>query len=474
MGTRREGDASFHADREQVEAVNRYAHLRGARVVFMEPELSVSGGKEIEKRPSLVRAIEGCESGEFQGIVVAYLSRLTRSRSGLAIWTRVEAAGGSVHSAAEELDTSTPNGRFIRDIHLANAVREREEAGEGHRRRKERATADGVWQRRQTPRGYGKDPDTRRLVPDRDEGLIRDVFRERAAGATLGELAARLGMTPGGAGHLLKNRVYLGELRVGEFVNEAAHPAIIPADLFDVVQGTRGVRPARSRIAEASFATSLLRCEACGFRMSRGNTGSYAAFACRAIHSGGKCPAPASLSVRRTERMLDAIARHQLSGVRLRPARREGEIARARQRVEAARSELDAYLVAVTAAGLEPGEFAAGLQSRRDELRAAEAALSTLEQLTTDTALGGQAALKAWEDGDAARRGVIIRALVETVVVRASGRGNVLPLDERVRVIAHGTGLDLGERHGAAPMGLRRLQWPDLSSPHVLWVVGLQ
>src|SRR4051812_12419767 len=99
MGNRKAGADDFHADREQVATVEQYAAMHGATVEFMPPELSVSGGKPIEQRPSLLAAIEGVERGDFDGIVVAYLSRLTRSRSGLQIWERVEAAGGSIHCA---------------------------------------------------------------------------------------------------------------------------------------------------------------------------------------------------------------------------------------------------------------------------------------------------------------------------------------------------------------------------------------
>jgi len=133
VGTR--GGDSLHADEEQVHEIERYASAHHARVEFMPPELSVSGGKPIDERPSLRAAIEGVERGDYTGVVVAYLSRLSRSRSGLEIWERVERAGGRVHCAHENLDTSTPNGRFIRDIHLANAVREREEHARSEERR---------------------------------------------------------------------------------------------------------------------------------------------------------------------------------------------------------------------------------------------------------------------------------------------------------------------------------------------------
>src|SRR4051812_25209016 len=106
MGDRQAGSETFHADRDQIADVERYAQNHGASVEFMPPELSVSGGKPIQDRPSLLAAIEGVESGRYTGIVVAYLSRLTRSRSGIEIWDRVERAGGHVHCAAENLDTS--------------------------------------------------------------------------------------------------------------------------------------------------------------------------------------------------------------------------------------------------------------------------------------------------------------------------------------------------------------------------------
>src|SRR3954468_8778554 len=227
VGTR--GGDSLHADQEQVHEIARYAAAHGAVVEFMAPEMSVSGGKPIDQRPSLRAAIEGVESGEYTGVVVAYLSRLSRSRSGLEIWDRVERANGRVHCAHENLDTSTPNGRFIRDIHLANAVREREEHADRHARRRRETVAAGIWRQHQTPRGYsfqgpanedgrfrGK---ARRLTPGEDADDVARVFRDRHAGASISALAERLGMTPGGMRRLLRNRVYLGELRDGEFLN---------------------------------------------------------------------------------------------------------------------------------------------------------------------------------------------------------------------------------------------------------------
>jgi DNA invertase Pin-like site-specific DNA recombinase len=98
---------------------------------------------------------------------VSYLSPVGRSvREQLAVWDPVEQAGGRIVVVRERIDTSTPSGRYVRTILLANADRELEEYAERFENLRAWATTAGIWQRRQTPRGYSRDPDTRRLVPD--------------------------------------------------------------------------------------------------------------------------------------------------------------------------------------------------------------------------------------------------------------------------------------------------------------------
>jgi DNA invertase Pin-like site-specific DNA recombinase len=83
-----------------------------------EPELDVSGSKL--SRPILDAILERIEAGELAGLIVAELSRLARLKPGdrVRLFERVEAAGGSILSAAENIDPSTPQGRFARDTIL--------------------------------------------------------------------------------------------------------------------------------------------------------------------------------------------------------------------------------------------------------------------------------------------------------------------------------------------------------------------
>src|SRR5688572_21172760 len=94
MGTRVAGTENVHADRDQLDAIERHAQAHNANVHILPPELNVSGGLPLEKRPGLLAAIEAIERGEYDALIVAYLTRLGRSiREQLKAWDRVEAAG---------------------------------------------------------------------------------------------------------------------------------------------------------------------------------------------------------------------------------------------------------------------------------------------------------------------------------------------------------------------------------------------
>lgn len=475
MGDRQAGSESFHADREQVEAVRRYAAAHGADVEFLPPELSVSGGRPIEERPSLRAAIEGVEAGKYSAIVVAYLSRLTRSRSGLEIWNRVEAAGGHVHCAAENLDTSTPSGRFVRDVHLANAVREREEHVVRFDERARAATAAGIWQRRQTPRGYVRDPDTRRLVPGPDADGVRAAFRERAAGVPIVEISRRLRMTPNGVRHLLRNRVYLGELRVREYVNAAAHEPLVTPEEYAAAQRAVSTRPERGPRADGpALLAGLVRCAGCGHVMTRtassGRTGKrIEAYSCTVNHSAGRCPAPATITLRRLEEHVQRIALAELAKLSTRSTARGDRGERARAAVRDAEAELAAFLEATSAAGLGADVFAAGLRQRQAAVDEARANLERELEREPVSVIGDPVA--AWDVFDVRQRNRLLRRLVECVIVeRSGGRGRVRPVEDRTRIIAFGAGIAPERVRGGRAAPIVALPLPELDDERVLRV----
>jgi DNA invertase Pin-like site-specific DNA recombinase len=93
-------------------------------------------------------------------------------------------------------------------------VAERERQTELFDQRCAEATAAGIWQRRQTPLGYIKDPLSRRLVPSDNADKVRRAFSDRLAGKSIVAIARDLQMTPGrGASRAAKSCVSRGAAR---------------------------------------------------------------------------------------------------------------------------------------------------------------------------------------------------------------------------------------------------------------------
>ncbi|HEX4364696.1 MAG TPA: recombinase family protein, partial [Solirubrobacteraceae bacterium] len=269
MAGRKSGASDFHSESDQRDTILASGH----NVVMLPSELDVSGGSAIEDRPALLEAVEGVEAGKYAGVIVAYLSRLGRSvRHQLAAWDRIEAAGGKVVVVQEGIDTSTPTGRLYRTIMLGIAEHERDLHVERFADLRQHATEAGIWQRRQTPTGYSRDPRTRKLVPNADADRVRLAFERRAAGVPLRTIAEQdLQMTPRGVSLLLRNRVYLGELKVGQHVNTAAHPSLVTVEQFEAAQ-VEQPRPPRSNTHEGpALLAGIARCATCGYVLGRGS-----------------------------------------------------------------------------------------------------------------------------------------------------------------------------------------------------------
>ncbi len=460
----REGE-SFRSPQEQSERIEAWARSRGEQVVLLEPELDESGGRS--DRPIITAAIEGIERGAYRGLVVAYLSRASRSvKHLLEMWERIEAAGGEVVAVAESIDTSTPTGRLTRTVLAAIAEHELDLHRDRFEELRRVATAQGIWQRRQTPTGYRRDPQTRKLVPNTEAAKVRLAFRQRGQGMPLVQVARGVGLTPSGTRALLRNRVYLGELRVGVHVNPAAHPALIDEDVWLAAQSTTPTRPARSG-REIALLAGLARCASCGHVMSPGSSSVSHVYTCHVQHSAGSCPAPAAITRDTLESHVERIALDELAKLEATASDSDRATEEIRTELRTAERELAAYLEGVSAAGLRPGQYAKGARLRRDEADRLRSALP--EKLARrQTPLDGDP-VRMWAALDARQRNQLLRGLLECVLVApAGGRGKRVPINDRVGVIAHGAGLLAPYRGGSAPLPVERVALPDRDDPVLL------
>jgi site-specific DNA recombinase len=139
-------------------------------------------GKATGNRPGLQRALSALRSRKAGGLVVVKLDRLSRSlRDALDLVAQSEREGWELHSIGENLDTSTPHGRFVVHLFAALAQLEREQIGE--------RTRNGMAElRRQGRRISGRPPFGFRVSGDRLEpvGAEQAILVQMTALADVG------------------------------------------------------------------------------------------------------------------------------------------------------------------------------------------------------------------------------------------------------------------------------------------------
>lgn len=464
VGTR--SGERFRSPEDQAAEIRAWAKRHGARVEILDPELDESGARR--DRPILARAVEGIEAGRWEGLVVAYLSRFARSALHLLeIEQRIETAGGSVVYARENLDTSTPAGRMHRTVLAAVAEMERDQKVEDFARVTESAVARGLWKFRQVPIGYqlaGVRPCG--LVPSTDAPKVLRAFERRAAGDSISSIARDMSMTAKGARHMLANRVYLGEIRAGTFVNSEAHEPIVPLDLFERVQAMHGVRPPRGK--RGTLLAGLIRCQSCGHVMRKGTSGGHPVYACHGRHSAGDCPAPAAIMLARVDEYVSALARAELESLIITSSKRTGRSQKLRERLARAEGELAAYLAATEAAGIPLETFVAGARSRQSAIEDARAELErhhAIAPLGAKFDGGGE----LWDSLDVHERNLLLRGLLDAVVVRPVGHGANISAGGRTRIFVRGS-IEVPARRGHLSMPIATLPFPDADDPRLIGV----
>lgn len=441
---------SFRSPIDQAAEIEAWAERNGHRVAMLEAELDRKGSDA--ERPIFREAVEGVAAGRFTGVVVAYLSRAGRDlRLMLDLWDEVESAGGAVYSARENIDGSTVAGRLHRNLLASIHQHELEERREGFAHSTAAAVADGIWPRRQAPRGYRRD-ERRRLVTDDRAGDVREAAGDFLAGTTIRALAGRLAMTSSGVRYMLRNRVYLGEVRVGEHVNPAAHEPILDLATFEAVQAKLADRSRPARSGPPALLAGLVRCASCGHVMTRGSSKGGSAYICPAYHSGERCPGPTSIGCSRVEPYVEAIALRELE--RLQSAGSAGDaVTAARQQVDIDRAELQAYLTAVAAAGIGAADAAEGMRVRQRRLERSEATLRQ-EMARAPQLPQIQGGREVYLSLGQHERNQFLRSLLACVIVRRAGRGRTVAVAERCRVLRYGADIVLPGSTGEVAGGI--------------------
>jgi DNA invertase Pin-like site-specific DNA recombinase len=174
VSTREQGDSGLGLDAQRA-AIEAEAARRGW--VLEHVYSDVASGKDT-RRDGLSAALSACESGLVAGLVVAKVDRLSRSLVDFAgLLARFTTHGWALVVLDLGVDTSTPSGRLVASVVAALAEWERGMISVRTRAALVEVRARGG--RLGRPSGLPAD-------------VVARIRRERAAGVSLGKLAAGL------------------------------------------------------------------------------------------------------------------------------------------------------------------------------------------------------------------------------------------------------------------------------------------
>lgn len=268
---------SLDAQREAGEAyVKSQAHEGWKLIPTLYDDGGYSGGTM--ERPSLQRLLAHVDAGLVDVIVVYKIDRLTRSLPDFArIVERFDAREVSFVSVTQAFNTTSSMGRLTLNVLLSFAQFEREVTGERIRDKIAASKAKGMWMGGNVPLGYDLPaPGTRTLLVNEAEAVtVRGIFTRYLELGSVHALQRELhnqgifskqrvtgnGRTVGGVlfsrgalFHLLRNRIYRGQIVHKGAFHQGEHPAIVTEELFLEVQEQLDRNARRHRAAGGSRA----------------------------------------------------------------------------------------------------------------------------------------------------------------------------------------------------------------------------
>jgi site-specific DNA recombinase len=269
---------SLDAQREAGEAFILSQRQEGWRTLPARYDDGGYSGGTME-RPALQRLLEDVQANKVNVVVVYKVDRLTRSLSDFAkIVETLDAKGVSFVSVTQQFNTTTSMGRLTLNILLSFAQFEREVTGERIRDKIAASKKKGMWMGGPVPLGY--DLEKRKLVPNSKESevvckifsaylkvgcvsklavhLDREKIRSKVWVTRTGARRGGVAFARGALYDLLRNRLYVGQIRHRDKWYPGAHPGIVPRELWDRVQAQldSNIRAQRKRAREQS--SSLL------------------------------------------------------------------------------------------------------------------------------------------------------------------------------------------------------------------------
>lgn len=272
-------DEGTHVDqRSRIEAK---ARAEGFELVDVLSEKGVSGAKNWRKR-ELGQSIEAVREGRADGIIVAYMDRITREKATARaeIWEAFKSAG-AVFIACDGIDSRAPGSELLYDIQGAVARYQvdltgtKSDAGRGRSVMENNVHGGSI-----APWGYvwtwvkdatkGKKHGPLAAAPG---NRVQEAFEDIADGISHPAFRRKYGVKMSNV--IARGDVYLGVATSGTFKKAGAHPALVDEDTYRRAHhrfkkaDTGAGRPAKAPRPPALLPADVIRCGTCGHGLTR-------------------------------------------------------------------------------------------------------------------------------------------------------------------------------------------------------------
>jgi site-specific DNA recombinase len=274
----------------QLQTLRQYAHLYGWQIAEEYVDEGISG-KDIKGRPAMQRLISDVDKNKFQAVLVWKISRLSRNMlDTLVLLDKFEEYDVKFISYSENFDTSSPIGKLVVQLMASIAEMERNTLSENVKLGMTQRAKEGSWNGGVV---FGYDSIEKELIVNQKEAeTVQLIFTLYAEGNGLKAITNHLNkagyrtkrgrhFSINGIATILDNPIYVGNIRWLQVENwdkkrrrgknanpilvEGQHEAIIPNELWNIVQARRKSKSFKQRQSNELFLlSSILRCPDCG------------------------------------------------------------------------------------------------------------------------------------------------------------------------------------------------------------------
>lgn len=252
-------DKAFNSLDAQREACAAYVMSQQHEGWVLLPNLYDDGGFSggSMDRPALRQLMADVKAGNVDVVVVYKIDRLTRSLADFAkIVDVLDGAEASFVSVTQAFSTTTSMGRLTLNVLLSFAQFEREVGAERIRDKVAASKAKGMWMGGGVPLGY-EVVDRKLVIVSEEAATVRHIMERYLEVSSIRALVheledegivskrrtSRSGRSSGGHPFrrgallwLLRNQVYVGEVKHKDKVYPGEHEALVSRELFNAVQ----------------------------------------------------------------------------------------------------------------------------------------------------------------------------------------------------------------------------------------------